>query len=142
MDCSKVVDLLLQNLQLIAMLPVDKTGHPAIYQILSPESELFPRIAVFESARAYTAFADDAPIEERSEFRLDIYARENVLFEMSTLLLTALTVEGFTRYATIQDDYLPEQGIYVKSVVFEYHEQLDPELEPLSAAKEEPTCNP
>lgn len=129
MDCSGIVDLLLQNERLTGLLPKDKSGHSAIYQIIAPEAELFPRIAVFEAARQYTRFADDMPLEERTEFRLDIYVRENILRELSAELLMALTVEGFRRYATVQDDYLPELEVYVKSVTFEYIEQLNPEWE-------------
>lgn len=124
MDCAGIVDRLLTNERLVSLLPKDQTGHPAVYQIIAPESELFPRIAVFESERQYTRFVDDLPFEERTAFRVDIYARENVLREIAALLLSVLTVDGFRRYATIQDDYLPDQGVYVKSVTYEYFEEL------------------
>ena len=124
MDSTQSVDLLLADTELVAAVATDKTGHPAIYQIIAPEAEVFPRIAVFESAREYTRFVDDLPFEERTEFRLDIYARVNVLFDITTQLLCALTVHGFNRFSTIQDDYLPELEIYVKSVSFEYFDEL------------------
>lgn len=124
MDATQLVDLLLADTELVAWLAADRTGHPAIYQIVAPEAELFPRIAVFESAREYTRFVDDLPLEERTEFRLDIYARDNVLFDITTRLLCALTVRGFSRFSTLQDDYLPELELFVKSVSFEYFDEL------------------
>ena len=84
MDCSQLVDGLLQNGALVSLFPTDATGHPAIYQILSPQAELVPRVAVFETTRAYTAWADDAPIRERSEYRLDLYASVTNLFNRVT----------------------------------------------------------
>jgi len=124
MDCSQLVDGLLQSEALVSLFPTDTTGHPAIYQMLSPQAELFPRVAVFETTRAYTAWADDAPIRERSEYRLDLYARENVLREMSAALHATLRGLGFRRLSQVQDDYLPDEGIYVKSVSYEYYDDI------------------
>jgi len=125
MDCNELVDGLLQNEALVSLFPTDATGHPAIYQILSPQAELFPRVAVFETTRAYTAWADDAPIQERSEYRLDLYARENALREINSALHAALRGLGFRRLSQVQDDYLPDEGIYVKSVSYEYYDDME-----------------
>ena len=54
MDASTLVDELLESDELTALLATDPYGNPAIYQILSPEAEVFPRLAVFESDREYT----------------------------------------------------------------------------------------
>lgn len=124
MDCSELVDGLLQNAELVSLFPTDPTGHPAIYQMLSPQAELFPRVAVFETTRNYSAWADDAPIQERSEYRLDIYARENVLRMINGVLNAALRELGFRRLSQVQDDYLPDEGIYVKSVSYEYYDDI------------------
>ena len=64
MDASTLVDELLESEELTALLATDPYGNPAIYQILSPEAEVFPRLAVFEADREYTRFADDQPLEE------------------------------------------------------------------------------
>ncbi len=125
MDCSQLVDGLLQNEALVSLFPTDATGHPAIYQILSPQAELFPRVAVFETTRAYTAWADDAPIRERSEYRIDLYARENALREINSALHAVLRGLGFRRRSQVQDDYLPDEGIYVKSVSYEYYDDME-----------------
>jgi len=125
MDCNELVDGLLQNEALVSLFPTDATGHPAIYQILSPQAELFPRVAVFETTRAYTAWADDAPIQERSEYRLDLYARENALREINSALHAALRGLGFRRLSQVQDDYLPDEAIYVKSVSYEYYDDME-----------------
>ena len=124
MDCSELVDELLQNAELVSLFPTDETGHPAIYQMLSPQAELFPRVAVFETTRNYSAWADDAPIQERSEYRIDIYARENVLRQINGVLNVTLRELGFRRLSQVQDDYLPDEGIYVKSVSYEYYDDI------------------
>ena len=118
LDASTLVDNLLGCGDLIAMLAIDPYGHPAIYQILAPEAEVFPRLAVFEADREYTRFADDLPLEEAVTFRIDLYARENVLFSINTALHAAMRQLGFRRDAQVQDDYLPEIDIYVKSVTY------------------------
>ena len=124
MDCSTLVDLLLANGSLTALLPADPTGHKAVYQILSPLAELFPRLAVFETGREYTAWADDAPTLERTAYRIDIYARENVLRGVNAALHRCLSENGFRRLAQATDDYLPDEAIYVKSVHYEHYESL------------------
>jgi hypothetical protein len=97
MNASALIDALLRSERLVAHLAVDPYGTPAIYQILSPDAETFPRAAVFEDDREYTRFADDVPLEERVRFRIDLYARES---------------------------YLDEAGVYVKSATYEILEQL------------------
>ena len=124
MDASTLIDTLLESQQLVSLLATDPHGNPALYQILSPESEVFPRIAVFENDREYTRFADDTPIEERIEFRVDMYARENILAPLNSALHEAMRQAGFRRTAQVQDDYIPEIDIYVKSVSYEIDEQL------------------
>ena len=62
LDASTLIDELLQHGRLVSLLAVDPYGNPALYQILSPEAEVFPRIAIFENDREYTAFADDFPM--------------------------------------------------------------------------------
>ena len=118
LDASTLVDNLLESVDLTALLVTDPYGHPAVYQILAPEAEVFPRLAVFESGREYTRFADDLPLEEAVTFRIDLYARENVLFSINTALHAAMRQLGFRRDAQVQDDYLPEIDIYVKSVTY------------------------
>lgn len=124
MDCSILVDMLAADGALISMLPKDQTGHAAIYQILSPQAELFPRLAIFEAAREYTAWADDAPTLERTAYRIDIYARENVLRGVNTALHKCLSSHDFRRLAQAADDYLPDEALYVKSVHYEHYESL------------------
>ena len=119
-----VGDLLLADGHLTALLPSDPTGHKAIYQILSPQAELFPRLAIFEAAREYTAWADDAPTLERTAYRIDIYARENVLRGVNAALHKCLSSHDFRRLAQTADDYLPDETIYVKSVHYEHYESL------------------
>lgn len=125
MDCSALVDLLLVDGRLTALLPTDPTGHKAVYQILSPQAELFPRLAIFEAAREYTAWADDAPTLERTAYRIDIYARENALRDVTAALHRCLSENGFRRLSQAADDYLPDEAIYVKSVNYEHYESLE-----------------
>ena len=118
LDASTLVDNLLACTELAALLATDPYGHPAIYQILAPEAEVFPRLAVFESGREYTRFADDLPLEEAVTFRIDLYARENTLYQINYALHNTMRLLGFRRDAQVQDDYLPEIDIYVKSVTY------------------------
>ena len=108
----------MESVELTTLLAIDLYGHPAIYQILAPEADVFPRLAVFESGREYTRFADDLPLEEAVTFRIDLYARENVLYQVNTALHNVMRQLGFRRDAQVQDDYLPEIDIYVKSVTY------------------------
>lgn len=85
---------------------------------------MFPRVAVFENGREYTTFADDAPIEERIEFRIDLYARENILHTLNTALHEAMRQLGFRRAAQAEDGYIEDMDIYVKSTTYEIHELL------------------
>ena len=124
MDCSTLVDELLTYKELTGLLATDPYKNKAIYQILSPEAEVFPRIALFEQEREYTRFADDEPIEEEVSFRIDIYARENVLYQINTELHKAMRDLGFRRAGQVQDDYLADLDIYVKSVTYSIKEQL------------------
>ena len=124
MNASELIDELLTHERLVSLLAVGPYGVPAIYQILSPEAEVFPRIAIFENDREYTAFADDAPIEERVEFRVDMYARENILAPLNSALHEAMRQPGFRRAAQAEDGYIEEMDIYIKSATYEINEQL------------------
>ena len=124
MDASALVDELLESDELTALLATDPYGNPAIYQILSPEAEVFPRLAVFESDREYTRFADDQPLEEEITFRIDIYARENLLYPINAALHKTMRRNGYQRYGQVQDDYLQDMDIYVKSATYTIKEQL------------------
>ena len=106
------------------MLATDPLGNPALYQILSPEAEVFPRIALSENDREYTRFADDTPIEERVEFRIDMYARENILHTINSALHEAMRQLGFRRAGQIEDGYIDDMDIYVKSATYEIIVQL------------------
>jgi hypothetical protein len=124
LDASTLVSKLLENQRLVSLLAVDPYGNPAIYQLLSPEAEIFPRLIVLEDDREYTRFADDVPLEERIRFRLDIYARENILHQVNSALHGAMRQLGFRRAGQVEDGYLPDLDIYVKSASYEIHELL------------------
>ena len=79
---------------------------------------------MLEDDREYTQFADDAPIEERIRFKLDIYARENVLHPVNSAMHEAMRQMGFRRAGQVEDGYLPDLDIYVKSASYEIHELL------------------
>ena len=124
MDASSLVNELLKDERLVSRLAVGPDNKPAIYQILSPEAELFPRIAVFEDDREYTLFADDMPIEELVRFRIDLYARENVLYPLNAILHEAMRRLGFRRSAQAEDGYIDEVDVYAKSTTYEIRELL------------------
>ena len=85
---------------------------------------MFPRVALFENDREYTKFADDTPIEERVEFRIDMYARENILHALNTALHEAMRQLGFRRAVQVEDSYIEELDVFVKSATYEITEQL------------------
>ncbi len=124
LDASTLVSGLLENQRLASLLAVDPYGNQAIYQLLSPEAEVFPRIIVLEDDREYTRFADDVPLEERIRFRLDIYARENILYPVNSALHEAMRQLGFKRAGQVEDGYLPDLDVYVKSTSYEIYEPL------------------
>ena len=119
LDASILVSKLLENQRLVSLLAVDPYGNTAIYQLLSPEAEVFPRLIVLEDDREYTRFADDIPLEERVRFRLDIYARENILHPINNALHDAMRQLCFKRDGQVEDGYLPELDVYVKSTAYE-----------------------
>ena len=125
-NASTLISALLQCERLVAHLAVDPYGTPAIYQILSPDADTFPRAAVFEDDREYTRFADDVPLEERVRFRIDLYARENILAPLNAALHEAMCGLGFRRAGQVEDGYLDEAGVYVKSATYEILEQEHP----------------
>ena len=108
---------------------IDPHGNPALYQILSPEAEVFPRIALYEYDRDYTRFADDIPIEESVEFRIDMYARENILRDLNAALHDAMRQLGFRRAGQVEDGFIEELDIYVKSATYEIKETLPQQWE-------------
>ncbi len=124
LNASALVDELLQSERLVSLLSVGPDGQPAIYQILSPEAEVFPRIAVFEDDREYTRFADDLPMEELIRFRVDIYARENVLHPLNSVLHEAMRGLGFRRAAQTEDGYIDSADVFVKSTTYEIRVQM------------------
>ena len=124
LNASDLVDDLLKDEHLTSQLAVDPYGSPALYQLLAPEAEVFPRIAVAENDREYTLFADDTPIEERVEFRIDMYARENILHPLNSALHAVMRKLGYRRSAQVEDGYIEELDIYVKSASYEIKEQL------------------
>ena len=124
MNASELVDRLLEHGRLVSLLATDASGTPAIYQILSPEAEVFPRLAVYEADRVDTLFADDTPLQQLVTFRVDLYARENILFPLNAALHDAMRSIGCRRMANVQDDYLPDMDIYVKSTTYEIDVQL------------------
>ena len=124
MNASDLIDLLLDNERFVSLLATDPLGNPALYQILSPEAEVFPRIALFENDREYTRFADDTPIEERVEFRVDMYARENILHTINSALHEAMRQLGLRRAGQVEDGYLEDLDVFVKSATYETKVQL------------------
>ena len=85
---------------------------------------MFPRVALFENDREYTKFADDTHIEERVEFRIDMYARENILHALNTALHEAMRLLGFRRAGQVEDSYIEDLDVFVKSATYEIVEQL------------------
>lgn len=124
LDASILVGKLLEDQRLVSLLAVDPYGNTAIYQLLSPEAEVFPRLIVLEDDREYTRFADDVPLEERVRFRLDIYARENILYPINSALHDVMRQLGFKRDGQVEDGYLPDLDVYVKSTTYEITELL------------------
>lgn len=116
--------MLLKNERLVSFLALGPHGLPAIYQILAPEADIFPRMAVFEDDREYTRYADDTPIEERVRFRIDMYSHDNILAPLNTALHETMRGLGFRRAAQAEDGYIDEVGVYVKSVTYDILEQL------------------
>lgn len=116
--------MLLKNEQLVSLLALGPHGIPAVYQILAPEADIFPRMAVFEDDREYTRFADDVPIQERVRFRIDMYAKQNILAPLNSALHEAMRGLGFRRAAQAEDGYIDDVGVYVISTTYEILEQL------------------
>lgn len=124
LNASGLIDELLLCGRVTSLLAVDPYGNAAIYQILSLDADTFPRMAVFEDDREYTRFADDVPIEESVRFRIDLYARENILAPLNSALHEAMRGLGFRRAGQVEDGYIDEIGVYVKSATYEIREQL------------------
>ncbi|MBQ9324713.1 MAG: hypothetical protein IJ246_02970, partial [Clostridia bacterium] len=61
---------------------------------------------------------------EEITFRIDIYARENLLYPINAALHRTMRQNGYQRYGQVQDDYLPDLDIYVKSTTYTIKEQL------------------
>ena len=68
--------------------------------------------------------ADDQPLEEEITFRIDIYARENLLYPINAALHKTIRRNGYQRYGQVQDDYLQDMNIYVKSATYTIKDQL------------------
>ena len=125
MNASILVDKLLENEQLVSLLAIGPYGQPAIYQIVAPEADVYPRLAIYEDSREDTEFADDIPIQEVIRFRVDIFAEENVLRKIAAALHIALRTNKLVRLNDLPDDYLPEIGVFVKSSVYEFYNDLE-----------------
>lgn len=116
MDADTLVGLLSASPELTGLLAEYPAKTPAIYQIVSPEEEVFPRLAVYEDDRTYTNFWDDEPHSETVRFQIDIFAQENRLHEINTTLAKVLRTNGFDRDSQAQDDYVEDLDVYIKSV--------------------------
>ena len=98
---------------------VDSAGGPYIGDPLQGRQD------VVTALRDQTArFADDQPLEEEITFRIDIYARENLLYPINAALHKTMRRNGYQRYGQVQDDYLQDMDIYVKSATYTIKEQL------------------
>ena len=62
--------------------------------------------------------------DEEITFRIDIYARENLLYPINAALHKTMRRNGYQRYGQVQDDYLQDMDIYVKSATYTIKEQL------------------
>ncbi len=125
MNAAELVDILCADTTLSDMMAQDPHNHqPAIYQVLSSEPDVSPRIAVFESSREYTQYMDDVPFEERVSFELIIYARQNVLYAVNSALHSVMRRNGFVREENDTDDYLLENDLYIKSVTYSKYEAI------------------
>lgn len=51
----------------------DKNGNLPIYQIVSPDENAYPHMAVFETLREPLCYSDDAPITDEVRFRINLY---------------------------------------------------------------------
>ena len=100
---------------------LSEPGYHRLEDSYHPE---YYRLAVFESDREYTRFADDQPLEEEITFRIDIYARENLLYPINAALHKTMRRNGYQRYGQVQDDYLQDMDIYVKSATYTIKEQF------------------
>lgn len=119
MDAAELVRRLSQHEALTALLSRDPhNGEAAIYQIQASEPDALPRLAIFESDRQYTRYADDFPIEERVQYTIDLYAKKNILREMNAALHAAMRQEGFQRTDEGSDEYLPDEKLYAKTVAY------------------------
>lgn len=120
MDATSLVDALCGHTSLTDLLAKDPHGgQPAIYQVQSSESDVLPRLAIFESDREYTLFADDCPIQERVQFTIDMFARDNIIRAINAALHIAMRKEGLRRIDEGTDDYYPDVGFYGKTVVYD-----------------------
>ena len=116
MNADALVELLAASTELTSLLAEYPEGTPAIYQIISPEEEIFPRLAVYEDDRSYTDYWDDEPHSETVRFQIDIFAQDNLLHKINTALGRVLRANGFARDSQAQDDYIEDVDVYIKSV--------------------------
>ena len=124
MNAKDVVDVLAANPHLVDALVRGPDGEPAIYQIIAPEGNVLPRIAVIEHSREFSRFADDQPREETVRFRMEIYSREDVLNDVSYKLHRALMTAGFVRVESLPDEYLEDIDVFAKTAIFETYVQI------------------
>ena len=119
MNAGNVVDILALDAGLVKLLATGADNEPAIYQIIAPEGEPLPRIAILEHSRDFSRWADDQPIEETVRFRIEIYSREDVLNEVTRELHGVLRVNGFVRVESMPDEYLEDVDVFAKGAIFE-----------------------
>lgn len=105
----------------------DKNGNLPIYQIVSPDANAYPHMAVFETSRSSSFYSDDVPTMDEIGFRINLYSLENNLHEISRAVRDCLRDAGFDNVNIGTDGWSIPLGLYTKTVSCSTWEQVEME---------------
>lgn len=115
---ADLVDALRDDTAVVALLVRDRNGNPAVYQVLAPEEELYPRACVFETSREHDMWSDDIVVSETSSYRVDIWSREQNVQEISQAVRACLESNGF-RVRIGMESFIQTRQLFYQTVTAE-----------------------
>lgn len=115
-----ILNALKQNTSLVELLGTYK-GLPAIFNLNSPDDEIYPRITFFELNNVDQDYADNQPINSLIRFQIDIWSKGNPI-NLANEINKTMESLGFVRTFTT-DLYESDLKVYHKPIRFKIYKE-------------------
>lgn len=112
-----IVSALLGNPALISMLGKDSANRAAIYQQVSPDAMVFPRITFFELSNVDDTYMDDDVFSSEISVQIDIWSKGSIS-DIAVEVDNTMRSMGWKRFGS-QDFFESDTLIFHKALRYE-----------------------